>query len=75
MNSEETFWNPLLKSVSLSYLDKKKDAEKYLLKLIMLEPETSKRLPAMLSTFILSEELITHIVHGLENAGLQQLTN
>jgi TolB-like protein len=75
MNSEETFWNPLLKSVSLSYLDKKKDAEKYLLKLIMLEPEIPKRLPAMLSTFILSEDLVTHIVHGLENAGLQQLTN
>src|SRR6201999_1229822 len=35
MNAEETFWDPLLRSVSLSYLDRTEPAKKYLAKLLV----------------------------------------
>ncbi len=71
MNSSETFWYPLLKSVALSYLNKKDDAETYLLKLLLIEPDIQQQLQKKLSTLILSEELTTDIVLGLKQVGLQ----
>jgi TolB-like protein len=75
MHSEETFWDPLLKAVSLSYLDKKEDAEKYLSKLLIMEPETPRQIESMLSTFLLSDELIAQIIGGLKRIGCSVALN
>ncbi len=72
MNAEETFWDPLLKCVALSYLDKKQAARKQLTKLLLLEPELPKQIRTLLSNFLLSDELIVHIIGGLEIAGLYE---
>ncbi len=71
MNSEQAYLDPLLKAVSLSYLNKMKAAEKYLARLLGLEPEAPTKIREMLSTFVLSEELIAQIITGLEKIGLR----
>lgn len=73
MNSDETFWGLLLKSVSLSYLDNKESAGEYLSRLLTMKPEAPRQIKNMLSTFILSEELITDIIGGLEKIGFKQI--
>jgi len=73
MNAEETFWDPLLKCVALSYLDKKQAARKQLTKLLMLEPESPKQIRTLLSNFLLDDELIQHIITGLEKSGLHEI--
>ena len=73
MNAEETFWDPLLKCVALSYLDKKQAARKQLTKLLLLEPQLPKHIGTLLSNFLLNDELIEHIVAGLEKSGLLEI--
>ena len=72
MNSEETFWDPLLKCVAFSYLDKKEEARRYLVKLLEREPEAPRKIYSMISTFILSDSLITHILDGLKKIGFEE---
>jgi len=71
MNAEETFWDPLLKCVALTNLNKKEAARKYLSKLLQLEPALPTRIRALLSNFVLSDELIEEIISGLEKSGLR----
>ena len=73
MNAEETFWDPLLKCVAFSYLDKKQAARKQLTKLLLAEPELPKQVRTLLSNFLLSDELIEHIIGGLEKSGLYEI--
>ncbi len=69
MDAETTFWDPLLKSACLSYIDEDDEAKKYLAKLLLLNPDTPLEINEMLATFILSEEIITQIITGLEKVG------
>jgi tetratricopeptide (TPR) repeat protein len=71
MSAEESYLDSLIRSATLSFLNKTEAAEKYLAKLLILEPETPARIRDMLSTFILSEELITQLLAGLEKIGLR----
>ncbi|OXA75137.1 TolB amino-terminal domain-containing protein [Flavobacterium aquidurense] len=71
MDSEETFWDPLLKSVSLSFLNEDTEAKKYLAKLIEIEPETPVKIKAMLSSYVLTEDLTMRIIGSLERLGLE----
>ena len=73
LNAEETFWDPLLKCVALSYLDKKQAARKQLTKLLLLQPELTKHIRTLLSNILLSDELIEHIITGLEKSGLHEI--
>lgn len=66
MNSEGNYWDPLLKSVCFSYMDNMEEAEKHLAKLLSMEPETPGEIRALVSTFLLPEELITNIIDGIE---------
>jgi TolB-like protein len=68
MNSEEAFWQPLLQTVCLSYLDE--PAETYLSKLLDILPEPLI-IREMVSSLILSEKLVSQIIFGLTKAGLQ----
>ncbi|TPG34821.1 hypothetical protein [Flavobacterium pectinovorum] len=72
MNSAETFWYHLLKAVSLSYMSDP-TAEKYLSNLLEMMPEAPTQIKEVVSGLILSEELVSQIILGLENAGLQLL--
>ncbi|QLC64763.1 hypothetical protein LPB248_00225 [Flavobacterium sp. LPB0248] len=71
MDCEETFWDPLLKSVSLSFLNEDAEAKKYLTKLIEIEPETPIKIKTMLSSYILTEDLTIRIIGSLERLGLE----
>jgi len=73
MNAEETFWNPLLKCVALFYLNKKQAARKQLTKLLLLQPSLSENIRTLLSNFLLNDELIEHIISGLEKTGLNEI--
>jgi TolB-like protein len=71
MDSGENFWEPLLKAVSLAYMNEDTAAKKELIKLLRIEPDTPAQLHRMLSNFLLSEELKETIVDGLHMAGLR----
>jgi hypothetical protein len=72
MDSEETFWDPLLKCAILSLIKEDIKAKKYLLKLLKTEPDTPKKIHRMLSSLILTEDLVMEIVNAVERIGLVQ---
>jgi TolB-like protein len=71
IESAETFWDPLLKSSTLSYLNQNIAAKKQLSKLIEMEPEAPKKIETMISTLLFSDELVNQIMRGLNKAGMQ----
>jgi TolB-like protein len=72
MDSEETFWDPLLKCATLSLINEDIKAKKYLSKLLALEPEIPVKIHRILSSLILSEDLVTEIIEAIERIGLAQ---
>jgi len=66
MNSEETYWDPLLKLVCFSNLHSIEPTEKHLARLLEMEPVNSPEIRAMVSSFLLSEELISDIIESVE---------
>lgn len=74
MEAEETFWDPLLKTVTLSYLNQEVSTKKELLKLLKLEPEINTEIENRLSAILLPNELINQIITGLNNAGMQNIS-
>lgn len=73
MDAEETFWDPLLKAATLSFTNQEHRAKKYLTKLVELEPKISRKINAVLSRCILSENIITQIIGSLDKIGLKRL--
>ncbi|TPG33946.1 hypothetical protein [Flavobacterium pectinovorum] len=73
IDSQETFWDPLLKSSSLALMNQNSSAETQLLKLLELEPETPINIKIMLSTLLLSDDLVEQIILGLNKAGLMEI--
>lgn len=71
MNTEETFWDSLLKLVSLSNSDEHSEIEKNLAKLLELLPDAPAKLPKMIPCLILSDSLASQMITGLKKAGLQ----
>lgn len=74
MDAEDTFWDPLLKAATLSFTDQHSRARKYLLKLLELEPEISKKINSALSRCILSENVVSQIIGSLDKIGLERLS-
>jgi len=72
LHCEEICWDPLLKCVSLAYQEKPGEAFIYLGKLLRIDPDLSKNIHQLLSTFILSAELKCQIIQGLEKAGISK---
>jgi len=75
VNGEETFWDPLLKCVALSYLNREEEAQKFLLKLLTMERETPRTVLTMVATVLLSEDLIDIIMEGLNRIGFHEAFN
>lgn len=71
MNTGETFWDPLLKLVSSSYLEEKRDTKKDLTNLLELLPDAPAIIGEMIPCLILSDSLAAQLIIGLEKAGLQ----
>lgn len=72
MDSEESFWDPLLKCASLALINEDVKAKKYFLKLVALEPNVPNKIQLILSSLILSEDLVTEIIEAVERIGLIQ---
>ncbi len=72
VDSEDTFWDPLLKCVTLGYLGNKEDSKKCAERLMKNYPTAMWQLPEMLSSFLLSEDLLAKIFEGLKKAGFNQ---
>jgi len=70
MDSEETFLDPLLKCATLSFINEDIKAKKYLSKLLALVPNTPNKIHQMLSSLILSEDLVTEIIEAIERIEL-----
>ncbi|MFB3390059.1 hypothetical protein [Flavobacterium sp. LAR06] len=75
MNTEETYWDPLLKTVCLSYIGKQFEAKKSLARLLELVPDAPVRMKEMIPCLILSNDLASHIVTALENTVLAYIEN
>jgi len=61
MDSEETFWDPLLKCATLSLINEDVKAKKYLSKLLALQPGMPYKIHQILSSVILSQDLVREI--------------
>ena len=66
MNSEETYWEPLLKLVCFSNMHRIEPAEKLMARLLDMVPGNAVKIRAVVSSFLLSEELISDIIEGFE---------
>lgn len=73
MNAEETFWDPLLKLVSLTYIEEQPNTKKHLARLLELAPDAPAQMRTMIPSLILSDSLSSQIITGLEKGGLQLL--
>jgi TolB-like protein len=71
MNSEETFWDPLTKIVCFAHMNQLSAAKVELLKLQKLVPETQKQIRELIGSLLLSEDLVSQMVLGVEKAGLE----
>lgn len=71
VNSEETFWDPLLKVVCLANMDNLPEAKKSLSKLFDVVPDAQTQIIEIVSSIIFSEKLVSQIIDGLEKAELQ----
>jgi TolB-like protein len=66
MDSEETFWDPLLKCATLSLINEDVKAKKYLSKLLALQPNMTNKIHQILPSLILSEHLVTEIIEAIQ---------
>jgi TolB-like protein len=66
VNSDETFWDPLLKLVCLANMDNLPEAKKSLSKLYDLVPDPQTQIKKIISDIIFSEKLVSQIIGGLE---------
>jgi TolB-like protein len=73
MNTGETFWDPLLKLVSSSYLEEKRDTKKDLTNLLELLPNAPALIREMIPCLILSDSLASQLITGLAKGGLPLL--
>jgi hypothetical protein len=67
-----SFWDPLLNSAVLGHLNRTEDAGRNLDLLKQLMPDATIRVPAILHSFLLSQDLINEILEGLNKAGLNK---
>lgn len=73
MNTEETFWDPLLKLVSLTYKEERPNTKEHLNRLLELAPDAPTQMRKMIPSLILSDPLASQLITGLEKGGLALL--
>jgi adenylate cyclase len=70
-NIPTLFWAPMLRAAVLGQLDRREDAQSEIQHLKSLKPDLESKAHGLISRFVKEEELVVHIIKGLEKAGLQ----
>lgn len=70
-NRENNFWGPMLRAAALGQLNRKEDAKQDLVDLKALRPDFKERGRILISRYVKEEELVDHLVRGLEKSGLK----
>jgi len=65
------FWEPLLRAAALGQLGRESDAQQQFLRLKALRPDFEKKARELISRYVKEEELVNHILEGLNKAGLE----
>ncbi len=72
MDFSETIWDSLLKAVSLSLLNEDAKAKIQLNNLLELQTQTPTEIKEILSSFILSDEVVFRMINSLKRIGLKE---
>ncbi|MHC4690849.1 MAG: hypothetical protein ACYS5F_14635 [Planctomycetota bacterium] len=71
----ELFWAPMLRAAALGQLGRETDAQQQLLQLKALRPDFENKARDLISRYVKEEELVDHILEGLQKAGLDLYIN
>ena len=71
----ELFWVPLLRAACLGQLQRQKEAEQQIAHLLELKPDFQEKARMLIKRYVKQDELVEHIIDGLQNAGLRILSS
>lgn len=69
------FWGPMLRAASLGQLGLETNAHQQLLQLKTLRPDFANKARELISRYVKEEELVDHVLEGLQKAGLDLYIN
>jgi adenylate cyclase len=69
------FWGPMLRAASLGQLGREVDAQQELLQLKASRPDFENKAGELISRYVKEEELVVHVLEGLQKAGLEWREN
>ncbi|UCF65764.1 MAG: hypothetical protein JSW33_08010 [bacterium] len=64
------FWGPMLRIGTLGQLERREEVQVNIDQLITLKPDFSEKARDLISRYVKEEELVDHILEGLQKAGL-----
>lgn len=70
-NAKGVFWGPLLRAASLGQLERKSEVERDIFDLKALKPDFETKARLLISRYVKEDELVEHIIEGLQKAGLK----
>jgi adenylate cyclase len=70
-NIPALFWGPLLRVAVLGQLNKRSEARQHIDHLLALKPDFEEKARYLISRFVKEETLVTHVLEGLQKAGLK----
>jgi len=65
------FWGPMLRACCLGQLGKKIEAKSQIVQLLQIKPDFEVKAKYLISRFVKEEELVLHVLDGLQKAGMQ----
>jgi adenylate cyclase len=71
----DLFWTPLLRGACLGQLQRLEEAEEQMIHLLNLKPDFTGKAGILIRRFVKEEELVDHIMDGLQKAGLKTCDN
>jgi len=71
----EIFWSPLMQTVSLAFLGRRKEAAALAGQIVARQPEFLRRGRWLIRRYVKFDELVERIEQGLSDAGLQLRLN
>ncbi len=70
-NVPALFWGPLLRAAVLGQLNKLSEASQHIDQLLALKPNFKEKARYLISRFVKEEDLVAHVLEGLQKAGLK----
>ena len=65
------FWGPMLRAACLGQLKRQVEAEQQISHLLKFKPDFQEKSRMLIQRYVKEEELVEHIIEGLQKAGLQ----